>query len=459
MPSVAQDDGLPASICQSCRDQVDKFNDFRLLIEISDKALRSYLDGVQDSQKNCEKSQNINDSKSKKFKEQDESLEDPQELYAVDTIYVPSKSGTEVWRICSIEGDEEENELTQAETQPAIQASNKVLKKNTSQKVTLIQGKQPLFFTTINSEDNERVTNESEQITCISIMEEENYEEFDPLTLSLNKYSCELCLKSFKTLRTLKSHVKDHFLGGKEKIQICEMEKKNMRSLRSLKNSCGKSDSTKTKECFKKRGEIDPVTCKTCKRVFESEEKLLCARIQNRKTTNTGHDNKSCKECGNEITDSSNLNHDQALHEDSSLTCATCNKHFRNAQSYKMHLKRHTLGCRFTCVECGKCYYSNSELARHMQLHTGMREYPCSLCQMSFFSKPELNRHTKYHNGEKKFQCKICLKSYYESGHLKVHQRVHTGEKPFPCTVCSKAFITKSKLIRHFKVHERNHAT
>lgn len=93
---LSLDDGLPASICESCHSQVNRFNEFRLLIESSDRALRSYLDDSQEKQKICEQSEGVRDLDCQTFLMESEVAEDSRELFGVNTILVPSPNGTEV---------------------------------------------------------------------------------------------------------------------------------------------------------------------------------------------------------------------------------------------------------------------------------------------------------------------------------------------------------------------------
>lgn len=412
----------------------------------------------------------------------------------------------QVWQICSADEDTvEENRARykiaeeNANIRPKVEyqqdtdnsptndfemARRRLVQQVMPHGVKNIAKEETIYFTTTN-DTCERPTSDSECVTRVRIIDEADYEEEH---LTVEEYNCQLCLKSFQSLEALKNHVSDHFLGDNKRIVSSARDVTENGSYASIVENSGNSNEKRFREEDDNDDPeyLDSLACQSCDELFETmEERILHARRnitvkgpkcrycgksflklssrnyheqsvhEQTRAQPTVRESHKCDDCGKEFTKKTELRYHKGTHTSIPSTCTICNKHFRNAQSFKMHVKRHTLGSRYNCVECGKSYYTNSELARHVQQHTGMREYPCHMCDMSFLSKPELNRHFKYHNGEKKFECKLCLKTYYESGHLKVHERVHTGERPFSCTVCQKGFITKSKLVRHLKIHDR----
>lgn len=404
---IDRDDGLPSSICEQCRELVDKFYDFRILVEVSDRMLRSCL---QDAEKvKDEPSDDVNGVNVDKVASEDEML-------AVNAILVPVENGMEVWNVTDCKTDAEPSK-------------NRKLPRGNQTKST----KYPCA-------DCGLVFPSAKDLTDHSSCHEADVDFPD------GEISCQLCFESFERVADLKCHIGEHFPESRTQTEVLTETKDDSFYCYGCKRSFP------TKDTFaghmKLHFPVKPFKCRYCRKHF--------ARIAAKKYHEQAHLSErrySCDECERSFSKRSELRYHKGTHVDTPPFCAVCGKTFQNVQSYKIHAKRHTLGSRFGCATCGKSYYSNSELARHVQQHSGKRKFPCQLCEMSFLSNPELNRHLKYHRGDKKFKCKVCCKSYYESGHLKVHERVHTGERPFACRVCNKAFISKSKLMRHEKIH------
>ncbi|XP_024941518.1 gastrula zinc finger protein XlCGF57.1 isoform X2 [Cephus cinctus] len=496
---IERDDGLPEWICLSCQQQVEKLYNFRILVEISDRTLRSCLQSsqtsFQDGKIKLESLNNENVIEYKEFSMDSNMLDSDVDLSQVNAIFVQTEDGIQVWKICKVSGQEdEEGEEISGVVEENLGGSNapECPKEVSDSEIDDLQGIQRfLKKEKMNVEDLQ--TQVKQIFTCqycdslfltsddlvehleIHEQETENAECND----TNNDMSCQLCLKPFQSLSELKVHISEHFLNGRTKSESNAQQDLNenntshptLIAVDSIRENEITDDNEARNRLF---------ICIDCHEVFPQEEDFLfhrnkhlttsgkafkckyCAKLFSRisskhyhEQTHSGGKKYICVVCGKCFSKKTELKYHEGTHVNTPSICTVCNKHFLNVQSFKMHMKRHILGSRYNCQTCGKSYYTNAELSRHLQKHSGKRRYPCHLCEMSFLSQPELNRHLKYHNGEKKFKCKICAKSYFESGHLKVHQRVHTGEKPFVCTVCNKAFITKSKLVRHAKIHSK----
>lgn len=89
---------MPAFICQMCRRQVDKFYEFRLLVEISDRTLRSCFDRVRRASEIQRMGvQSLQVSKNAEYQEYLVESDSPEkDLFSVNAILVPSASGMQV---------------------------------------------------------------------------------------------------------------------------------------------------------------------------------------------------------------------------------------------------------------------------------------------------------------------------------------------------------------------------
>ncbi|XP_015113672.1 zinc finger protein 81 [Diachasma alloeum] len=439
---ITPTDGLPLSICHMCRRQVNQFYEFRLLVEMSDKALRTCLKSgqLQDQSGEMEMAmfKNMEDNEYKDILDRGSDAFNVKDMmnYA---LLVPTNQGFQVWKINDIEQNQELDKLIKTESpmKRNIDELNRVQKSLHSKAhsfVDTMQLQQPCDFLRAYVKEEVDVNDQS---------------------FLNNMTSCQLCFSEFGSLEDLKNHIAEHCLSYENESHIVD-QGNTLHNKQTVSSTLliEPNDKIFTESVVLPSQEINKsqkcklFKCRYCNKSFSKiilkkhGEKCQLKEVQF-----------ICTECGEKFTKRSELRHHKGTHLTLPLMCPTCDKVFRNVQSFKMHMKRHTLGSRYNCETCGQSYYTNSELARHVQKHEDKRKYPCHLCDTSFLSKPELNRHMKYHNGVKKFECNLCYKSYYESGHLKVHQRVHTGERPFVCPLCNKGFVTRSKLARHSKIH------
>ncbi|XP_063972228.1 zinc finger protein 180-like [Diachasmimorpha longicaudata] len=441
---ITPTDGLPMSICQMCRRQVNQFHEFRLLVEMSDKALRACLKSAQLQEQSevmeMEMYKNMADLEYKDILGHGND-EYPMKDMMNYALLVPTNEGFQVWKINDVEPNQEVDRLGKIESSIKRNKDelNRVQKSLHSKPIVEpIQLQQPCDF--LRAYVNEEVDDKDQSFLN-------------------NMTSCQLCFSEFGSLDDLKNHIAEHCLTSENEYPDPESNLTNNQIVSSsslTEPSDGifpQSVALPSQKDARKPQKCKLFKCRYCSKSFSKivlkkhHEQCQIKEVQ-----------LICTECGEKFTKRSELRHHKGTHLTLPLMCSTCDKVFRNVQSFKMHMKRHTLGSRYNCETCDKSYYTNSELARHVQKHQEKRKYPCHLCETSFLSKPELNRHMKYHNGVKKFECNLCRKSYYESGHLKVHQRVHTGERPFVCPVCNKGFVTRSKLARHSKVHIKEDA-
>lgn len=295
----------------------------------------------------------------------------------------------------------------------------------------------------------------------------ENLENFitkpKEFTLESN-YCCELCLKWFDSVETLKKHINEHCsmpmeyhkLSQEKTILTTKFVKiapklaisQSQLQANNLINSSTTEQTDISQITRKKKSINTKYKCHICKKNILNDNIIIHNQKCNLKTCTL-----ACNKCDKIFANKIDLKYHKRKHLDVSPICQFCHKKFNNQQSYNIHIKRHTMGMRYNCDYCDKAYFTKSELQRHIQTHSVYKSHPCTLCDTTFPSQPELTRHLKYHNGTKQFQCNLCTKSFYESGHLKIHLRLHTGERPYVCELCSKAFVCNSKLVRHRKIH------
>ncbi|KAK0098664.1 hypothetical protein PV326_005360 [Microctonus aethiopoides] len=394
---INESDDLPKTICWTCKKFIEQFYEFRAQVEISDKAMRSYLKLSQPNVQNVYKDAlEINNS-----------MKD-----IIHTFVMSSNENVQVPDV---------SDIIQSPKQ-----INKIVKNE------CIENQE-------NIENIEEITMAESDINCQLCLIS-----FKSLN-DLKNHVDEHCLiterrilndKPIHNSITINENTRDNQLTNSPQQQSIETDKINVDHKIMERTNGLKTFINGMK-----------LKCKYCYKSFSRLTLVMHSEKCRKKIV--------CDVCGKQFKNRSALRYHKATHTKTLLICEYCSKEFHNAQSFGIHVKRHTHGTRYHCEKCGKNYYTNSELTRHVQTHLDVRKHPCHLCEMSFMSQPELNRHLKYHNGVKPFECDICFKTYYESGHLKVHQRIHTGERPFVCKFCNKGFVTRSKLLRHTKIHEK----
>ena len=96
--------------------------------------------------------------------------------------------------------------------------------------------------------------------------------------------------------------------------------------------------------------------------------------------------------------------------------------------------------------------YSSSRSASKGKL---TNPHKCPLCNAYYKNVDSLKTHILKHSGEKKYKCDQCPKAFFTSSNLKIHKRIHSGDKPLKCKICFKAFSDPSNFNKHKKSHSK----
>ena len=86
-------------------------------------------------------------------------------------------------------------------------------------------------------------------------------------------------------------------------------------------------------------------------------------------------------------------------HDDGSLVCGECGKHFKTPLGYKDHMNMHQGIFRHQCQYCNKYFSSMSGLKEHMTKHTQENYFQCKICRQKFSSRYTLKKHRMTEHG------------------------------------------------------------
>ncbi|XP_019885783.2 zinc finger protein 665 isoform X2 [Ooceraea biroi] len=283
------------------------------------------------------------------------------------------------------------------------------------------------------------------------------------------KFTCNVCNKTFLQQSNLKMHMASHGKIKPDKEYPCDVcgkvlnhpssvvyhkEAEHNNGRRFVCNKCDKS--FKHKQLLQRHQLVHsddrPHVCTACNASFKTKANLI-----NHQSTHTGEKKYFCEICKQQFAHKTSLTLHYRWHSGHKpYTCKVCQKSFSQNGNLQEHMRIHTGEKPYSCDFCGRKFTTSSQFKLHVKRHTGERPWKCEFCAKSFLHKDTWKCHVRRHKGERPFQCVHCSRGFTEQWALKKHLRLHTGEKPYSCDLCGKTFADCSNLTKHKKVHRED---
>ena len=215
-------------------------------------------------------------------------------------------------------------------------------------------------------------------------------------------YICDTCNKSFKTKKTLRSHIVQHLYTKLYKCKFCP---KVVPRLHLLRDHEAIHSNEKLFEC------------RFCKLPFHNKSRLRW--------------------------------HVRKLHSNSvTRICEVCGLSFNNSDNFKKHYLMHTKEKKYECKYCEKTFRRSNQRRQHQK--TQHQRLTCDKCDLIFSNKGQLRKHRMVHL-DRPYKCDQCDASFTQNTNLTKHKVIHSGVKPYKCHLCSTAYAHQSNLNKHLK--------
>ena len=320
-------------------------------------------------------------------------------------------------------------------------------------------------------------------------------------TKSTEKYACETCGLTVKTISNLKQHQATH-CTEKFTCEDCEMTFKSETTLMNhqIKYKCGSQTFeylaanfggkvcklcgfTTTTSRFRNhnckmlpmlRCNLCPYSTRVTQRMEVHKasghiEELICTFCSYQATAKSGCDPKyilkrhidakhndgttySCDDCDFKDTNYTKVNsHIASKHR--VFTCQECNKEEKNVYQLKQHtLKVHAIGK----IQCALCEFSATSkylVEKHQRVAHLLATFQCNQCSYIGESDYMLKKHTKQkHSGDPSYVCSQCSYIGESDYMLKKHtKQKHSGDPLYTCSQCGFRASSMYRLTEHMK--------
>ncbi|XP_019624815.1 PREDICTED: LOW QUALITY PROTEIN: uncharacterized protein LOC109470336 [Branchiostoma belcheri] len=281
---------------------------------------------------------------------------------------------------------------------------------------------------------------------------------------AMSSYKCPHCLRRFKTVKSMKNHIRSCLLAKENRPHTCSHCPAKFAFASTLKSH------------MKTHIVEEPGNSPQDAAVLSSTTELPSPTTSS--LTSAGDDGKNyhCEECPGKFSSEYHLKRHQEIHNASNArpySCSFCTAKFSNTGRLVEHVKIHK-------QESPPPPPSESETV--LQLSTKKRGvrviYRCNVCDATFTTQVHLNTHKKVHSQDNLYSCSKCPAKFDQQSYLEDHMKTHSASvqessktaKPtestgkskdsaakktkwFTCQYCKSKFRGASRLAVHVNVH------
>lgn len=264
-------------------------------------------------------------------------------------------------------------------------------------------------------------------------------------------FQCSFCDKMFPSRRDWVDHVNKHTGGRPYECYLCH---KAYYSLKSLKSHLRQHNDR-------------PHKCLGCEKSFIKRCTLVQHFRENHLPATDPRRFFPCKICDKKFKTYSNMRLHVNQHKPAkpgTFTCDYCQKIYPTRKKIVRHMPHHVVREKIKCGFCDKMFSDRYYLKRHEKIHSGSPTQQCQIC-LKFYAALQShmkNIHSderkckkiKKHKQKRPHQCKVCKQILATSSNLKNHIKIHTSDRQYKCSTCNESFFSAYLL----KVHKKtNH--
>ncbi|XP_070508339.1 GDNF-inducible zinc finger protein 1-like [Chironomus tepperi] len=239
------------------------------------------------------------------------------------------------------------------------------------------------------------------------------------------QFACQQCNKTYKTKKSLKSHIECYHQVDESNKVICDECGKLFNNVRLLRNhmTFHNVDTSKIFECY---------ICKDSKQ-FKTLIQIK-THMRNHHTVNRQNRMTVCHICSANIRESYLPAHLKTVHGDEHrkrIACEICNVWVLET-TMKNHLQKHNdMGV--TCSICGKFLKSKYSMTSHMKMSHGTDyKFKCEYCDKGFFKLIKMQEHVAVrHTREFLFRCRVtgCDRQFRSEANWRNHEKKYHPEE------------------------------
>lgn len=294
----------------------------------------------------------------------------------------------------------------------------------------------------------------------------------DAVISNVNQLSCDICQKTFKSNRTLRSHKKVIHEVKAHICTICERPFSLRRALlKHIETHRSIHERKRAKPVADTKDVIRPHKCDKCEKAFRRKGRLW---EHNKKVH--GPRTHECHICGYRFTTRDQLTkHLQRHTRNRDSTEDFCQLQLVQQKDQRQFADKALAETNATnsvdqnfdasltkCEKCQKVFTAPKSLWLHYKFAHNPKKLKCSVCNVDFVSNIRLEKHMQANHKQEDgscqpLKCEVCNKVFQFKARLRRHMMNH-GPRKYCCSVCNKTFGVEQNLKSHMKSHKNLHS-